>query len=299
MTKSRKNDVYLILSDLHADIKAMDTIIEIINDPAFKKRYGSVNKIINLGDITGRGYHPAGVIDRLIELGKEISIESIMGNHDEAFLYDLPVSGDDEESSRAHDEFKSAVTGGRLQKSCLDFLSDLPQYYIDKEERILAVHGGPLDPEKITPSCPGDFDKRLYQRTWQRISEYNFEYLDNYGYHYLPENAFLHAKGFFDSGFIIFCGHQHTEAVYLNRDRKAEQVAEEEMTVRKKMFAGRMIHVKELERDRTANYLMRVGIAGPAGYYKRYGWNKTHFGLLWREKDRQKIGLFESEVSYP
>lgn len=296
MTKSRKSNVYLILSDIHADIKALDAIIEIINDPKLKKRYGSVNKIINLGDTTGRGYHPAEVIERLIELGKEISLVSIMGNHDESFLYDWPVSGDNEDCVRAHEELKSAVNSGHRNRACLDFLKNLPQYYVDKAERILAVHGGPLDPEKIAPPDLGDFDKWLYQRTWQRISEYDFEYLDDYGYHYLPENAFLHAREFFEIGFIIFCGHQHTEAVYRNKGMKTEPVSEERMKVREEEFAGYVVQVKELEREQGVNYLIRVGIAGPAGYYKRYGWNKIHFGLLWWEKGKQKVGLFESEL---
>jgi hypothetical protein len=298
MTKSKKSDVYLILSDIHADIKALDTIIEIINDPKFKKRYGSVNKIINLGDTTGRGYHPAEVIERLIELGKEISVVSIMGNHDESFLYDWPVSGDDEDCIRAHEEFKSAVNSDHRNKASPDFLSKLPQYYVDKEERILAVHGGPLDPEKIAPPDLEDYDKWLYQRTWQRISEYDFEYLDDYGYHYLSENAFLHAREFFDGGFIIFCGHQHTEAVYRNKGMKTELVSEERMKIRKEELAGHVVQVKEFERKRDANYLIRVGIAGPEGYYKRYRWNKIDFGLVWGEKGMQKVGMFESELEY-
>ncbi len=297
MTKSRRSNVYLIFSDIHADIKALDAIIEIINDPKFKKRYGSVNKIMNLGDTTGRGYHPAEVIERLIELGKEISTVSIIGNHDEAFLYDWPVSGDDEDCIRAHEELKSAGSSHR-QKACLDFLKNLPQYYVDEEERILAVHGGPLDTEKIAPPGLEDYDKWLYQRTWQRISEYDFEYLDDYGYHYLPENAFLHAGEFFDNGFMIFCGHQHTEAAYRNMGMKTELVSGERMKVREEKLAGHVVRVKELVREQDANYLIRVGIAGPAGYHRRYGWNKIHFGLLWWEKGKQKAGLFEGELEY-
>ncbi|HEY9205783.1 MAG TPA: metallophosphoesterase [Candidatus Methanoperedens sp.] len=298
MIKSERSHVYLILSDIHADVQALNSIIGIMNDPAFKKRYGSVDKIINLGDTMGRGYNPVGVIERLMGLGKVINLVSIMGNHDESFLYDLPVSRDDEDCIRVHKEFKNtAISGSHLQKACLDFLKNLPQYYADKEEKILAVHGGTLDPEKIAPSGPEDYDKWLYQMTWQRISEHDFEYLDDSGYHYLPENAFLHTREFFDNGFIIFCGHQHTEAVYRNKGMKTELISDDCMKVRMEEFARRMVQVKELERERTANYLIRVGIAGPAGYYKRYGWNKTHFGLLWREKGTQKVGLFNTNVN--
>jgi hypothetical protein len=70
------------------------------------------------------------------------------------------------------------------------------------------------------------------------------------------------------------------------------------MMVKKEELDGRMVQVKELVREQEANYLFRVGIAGPAGYYRRYGWNKTHFGLLWWEKGTQKVGLFENELEY-
>jgi hypothetical protein len=299
MTETKRNDVYLIVSDIHADIKALNTIIEIIDDPKFKKRYGTVNKIINLGDTVDRGYYPAQVIKRLTELGKEISLVSIMGNHEESFLYDWPVSGNDQDSISAHNELMSSGNGrGNCQEACLDFLKNLPQYYVNNEERILAVHGGPIDPEKIAPSNLGDYDKWLYQRTWQRISQHNYEYLDNYGYHYLPENAFLQARDFFNDCFIIFCGHQHTEIAYRNMGMKTELILEKDMKVRSEDLAGYVVQVKEFERKQNMNYLIRIGIAGPAGYYRRYGWNKTHFGLVWKEKGMQKVGLFKSELDY-
>lgn len=69
MIASRTKDTYLIISDIHADIKALNTIIEIISDPVFVKRYGRVNTIINLGDTVGRGSHPVEVIERLAKLG--------------------------------------------------------------------------------------------------------------------------------------------------------------------------------------------------------------------------------------
>jgi hypothetical protein len=112
----------------------------------------------------------------------------------------------------------------------------------------------------------------------------------------LPENAFLHTRDFFEGGFIIFCGHQHTEAVYRNKEVKTEPISEERMKVREEELARHVVQVKDLVRELGANYLIRIGIAGPAGYYRRYGWNKIHFGLLWWEKKKQKVGLFESEL---
>ncbi|MCE8427294.1 MAG: metallophosphoesterase family protein [Candidatus Methanoperedens sp.] len=298
MTESRKSSTNLIVSDIHADIKALNTIIEIIADPEFIKKYGSVNKIINLGDTIGRGYYPVEVILRLIELGNEISLYTIMGNHDEAFLFNWPISGDDEECIKAHEDFKIKSSGNKSLKTCIEFLKDLPQYYLDEDEKILAVHGGPLDPEKIAPPGIAGYNKWPYQRTWQRISEHKYEYLNDYGYHYIPDNAFLHARDFFDGNFMILCGHQHTEAIYKNNGVNTERVSLDHMRVRKENLGGHEVHVKELDIDQNMNYLVRVGIGGPAGYYKKDNWNTTHFGLLWEGKKQKKIGLLNSELDY-
>jgi hypothetical protein len=299
MIASSTNDTCLIVSDIHADIKALNTIIEIVNDRVFVERYGKINTIINLGDTVGRGFHPVEVIERLAELGAGTKLISIMGNHDESFLYDWPVSGDDAESIRAHEEFKRAAdSGSKHMKSCLDFLKDMLPYYVDHKHRILAVHGGPLDPEKIAPPGLKDYDAWLYQRTWQRISESGHEYLDNAGYHYTPRNAFIQARDFWDRGFIIMCGHQHTVAVYRNMDDKVERISDEHMEMRKETYAGYAVQVNEFDREKDMNYLIRVGIAGPEGYYKVYRWNRSYFAILRSENGVEKVGLFETQLEY-
>lgn len=299
MTEPEKNNTYLIVSDIHADIKALDTIIEIIGHPEFIKRYGSINKIINLGDMIERGYHPVEVIERLIKLGKTISLKSIMGNHDESFLYNWPVSGNDMVSIIAHEELKStASTGNKCMQSCLNFLKNQPPFYIDHEENILAVHGGPINPETIVPPGLDNYEKWLYQMTWQRISEKKHEYMDSSGYHYLPENAFIHAGNCLDNGFLIFCGHQHTEAAYRHTGMKIESISEKHMRVSIEKIGGHVINAKELKIEKHMNYLIRLGIAGPIGYYKWLGWDKTHFGLLWKKQGMQRVCLFESQMEY-
>ena len=299
MITSSTNDTYLIVSDIHADIKALNTIIEIISDPEFVKRYGRVNTIINLGDTVGRGCHPVEVIERLAKLGEETNLISIMGNHDESFLYDWPVSGDDTESSRAHEEFKRAAAGGsKHMKFCLNFLQDFLPLYVDREHRILAVHGGPLNPEKIAPPGLENYDTWLYQRTWQRISEYGYEYLDDSGYHYIPRNAFIQARDFWDCGFIIFCGHQHTGAIYRNMDDTIECMSNEHMEIRRETYAGYAVQERNFDREKDLNYLIRVGIAGPEGYYKRYRWNKSYFAILWKDNGVEKVGLFKTQLEY-
>lgn len=299
MPPSKKSSTYLIISDIHADIKALNSIIEIIGDSNFKNKYGTVNKILNLGDTVGRGYHPAKVIERLMELKNEVMIISIMGNHDESFLYNWPVSGDDEDSIEIHKKLKSGSSSFKSQMTTqMDFLKNLPQHFIDYENNIFAVHGGPIDPDKITPQGLKGYDKWLYQQTWQRISENKSEYKDNYGYHYIPDNAFRSVREFLNKNFIIFCGHQHVEAAYRNIGMKTEDIMQSFMKEKVYNFAGYNVKIKEFEREQNIDYLIRVGIAGPVGYNKKNRWNKIHFGLLWEEKRKQKIGLFEIELEY-
>ncbi len=55
------------------------------------------------------------------------------------------------------------------------------QEFLDKKTSLLCVHGGPLDPKKITPKNAGP-DAWLYQKSWQRLSEESFEFFSCYGY---------------------------------------------------------------------------------------------------------------------
>ena len=88
----------LVFSDIHADIVALDTILEIATSDDFTKKYGSFDRIINLGDLLERGKNPKQVLDKLDSLSKNYKIISVMGNHDEAFLYKRPISGSSIES---------------------------------------------------------------------------------------------------------------------------------------------------------------------------------------------------------
>jgi predicted MPP superfamily phosphohydrolase len=78
----------LVFSDIHADINALDLIIDTVSSNEFIKKYGSFSRIINLGDLLERGIHPKEVILKLKSLEKNYPIFSVMGNHDEGFLSD-------------------------------------------------------------------------------------------------------------------------------------------------------------------------------------------------------------------
>lgn len=278
----------LIISDIHADIRALDAIMEITRDQAFIDLYGEITRIINLGDVVGWGFHPIEVIERLIGCGADIDLLSIMGNHDEAFLLNRDIIGNSSASRDAHSDLRG-------NQRCMQFLKGLPPYMVDEADRILAVHGGPIDPSAITErTCP---DRLLYRRTWQRISECGYDYCDGTGYHYTPEHAFEDAMESLGSGVLILCGHEHLEACHIKVNGKQKNVIGD-MIRREEVFSNRSVSIRAMIRQEGVSYLIRVGIAGPAGYVESepgFG-DSSHFGLIWEQRGADWVGLFSFQV---
>lgn len=273
----------LVFSDIHADIDALDTILEIATSDDFTKKYGSFDRIINLGDLLERGKNPKQVLDKLDLLSKNYKIISVMGNHDEAFLYKRPISGSSIESWAAHNALKD------------DDLSIFPQnkdgsfgeqQYVDTKNNLVCVHGGPLDPKKITPKNAYDEETWMYQRTWQRLSEEDFEFFSYSGYHYKPTSAFEEGKNHLDN-FVILCGHQHKETAILQNDHVKEIFSTLEPTTEKASKFS--LEKREIEIERSNNYIVRLGLGGPSGYYG-VGSPNPHFGIV--QYNPMKVALF-------
>jgi len=125
----------VIFSDVHADADAVGMFSAYIRAPAFAGRFGPVDTLVNLGDILHRGNNPGRALEIIRDLGKDFTLVSVLGNHDHAFLNDIPVSGSDEQSTRRHLD----LHGSPL----LSIFSGMPMEWVDK--KILYVHGGPLD----------------------------------------------------------------------------------------------------------------------------------------------------------
>jgi hypothetical protein len=263
----------LVISDVHADIEALEAICSVVADKRFVQTHSKVENILNLGDTVERGYHPREVVERLRALQHTVPVVSLLGNHDEALLFGRPVSGSDTKSRQAH----------ALCADCAPFLRTLPHCYLDVDNRIIAVHGGPIDPRELG-------DGWLFERSWQRIA--STSYLDASGYHYTPEAAFRYVKRECGGGYVILCGHEHEEAAY--SDRAGDLL--EAMHAQQNRFAGYEIRSRWVERDRATSYLIRVGIAGPEGYRNSVGLNGAHFGLVWHHDKREKIGLFSFPI---
>lgn len=273
----------LVFSDIHADINALDTILNIANMLEFKKKYGEYSRIINLGDILERGTHPSEVLKKLALLEKTYPLTSIMGNHDEAFLYKRPVSGSTLESFAAHQSLTENELGFFKQNDDETFGH---QQFIDKKNGLVFVHGGILDPQKITPPNVGQ-ESWLYQRTWQRLSEEDFEYFSYSGYHYTALSAFKESRKNLDN-FVILCGHQHLEIAIEQDNESINEIYNSTKTENEK-FGKFLLGKKEFKIKNTSNYLIRLGLGGPEGYYGN-GFGQIHFGII--QYNPKKVILF-------
>ncbi|HXX05995.1 MAG TPA: metallophosphoesterase [Candidatus Bathyarchaeia archaeon] len=272
----------LVFSDIHADISALETILGVTTSAEFTKKYGTFSRIINLGDVLERGTSPREVLARLKSLEQNYPLHSVMGNHDEGFLDNKMIGGSSIESMNAH---------AKLDEKDLSFFKQNKdgtfgkREFIDKKNGLFCVHGGPLDPDKIMPKNARD-EAWLYQRSWQRLSDEEFEYFSYYGYHYTPRSAFDEAKSQVQNH-IILCGHQHIEEAIM-QDGDIHRIYPNLKPKREKI-SNHILQSREINIDPSNNYLIRLGVGGPEGYYG-VGEPFPHFGIV--QHDPKKVILF-------
>ncbi len=272
----------LVFSDIHADINALETILGITSSAEFTKKYGAFSRIINLGDVLERGTCPKQVLSKLKSLEKNYPLVSVMGNHDEAFLTNTMISGSSIESIDAHAKLSDEDISFFKQNNDGTFGV---REHIDKNHGLFCVHGGPLDPNKIMPKNVTD-EAWLYQRSWQRLTDEDFEYFSYYGYHYKASSAFDEAKRHLKNH-IILCGHQHAEETIMEDG----QIHHIYPTLRptKEKISGYLFENREIAINPSNNYLIRVGIGGPEGYHG-IGTPDPHFAIV--QYDPKKVILF-------
>ena len=121
---------YLVLSDIHANLEALETVLA---DP----RAASCDRVLVLGDLVGYGADPNRVVDRVRGLEPAAVIR---GNHDKA------ACGLDDGSSFNHvARFAAAWTGQTLTPENRQYLRDLPAGPRIVDERVEICHGTPFD----------------------------------------------------------------------------------------------------------------------------------------------------------
>jgi hypothetical protein len=292
----------LVVTDVHADVDALQAIFDVVRSGDFcQLTCGRMPDVINLGDVLQRGYKPTETVDLLSNLdgGK---ITSVLGNHDDAFLFDRPVSGSDAHSEQAHKIFKYTY-------DYWSFFRDVQTRYLDRDLNLLAVHGGPMDTEKMffDPNLPdsnrikliSEDDRLLYDNTWQRISTMGRNQFEFSGFHYRPELAFDNKFSLardLKPGYLILCGHEHFEAAYREKDGVVQNI----LNAAEPVFYdidGRRVEVKSYDLT-GANHMFRIGISGPAGYHQN-NWHMVHFGLLLREDNKYENRMLLCKFEFP
>jgi hypothetical protein len=175
----------VIFSDVHADAAAIEVLGSCIRTPAFKAAFGTVEVMVNLGDLVHRGSHPKETLEKFHALSREYRMISVLGNHDHAYLHGILVSGSDAASTYRHEQLRDSPL--------LSIFDSMPMEWSDRG--ILFVHGGPLD--------LGTQILRL--KCWQRLSHEAGDFFT--GYHYTAPMAFdaLSERGLTH----MVCGHQH------------------------------------------------------------------------------------------
>ncbi|MEK0329516.1 MAG: metallophosphoesterase [Nitrosopumilus sp.] len=273
----------LVISDIHADISGLNTIIDLTTSTDFKKKYGEISRILNLGDVLERGTNPKQVLEKIMELSKNYPVISVIGNHDEAFLYGRQISGSSLESTSAHNSLTEEDLGF-FKKNQDNTFGD--QEFLDKKTGLLCVHGGPLDPKKITPKDAGP-EAWLYQKSWQRLSEENYEFFSYYGYQYTASSAFKEAKTKVENP-LILCGHQHIEGV-IQQNKKGIREIHSRVKLLTEKIDNFILEKREILIEPDSSYLVRVGLGGPEGYYGT-GSATPHFGII--QYNPKKVVLF-------
>lgn len=120
---------YLVLSDLHANIDALDAVLDHAS--------GRWDRVLVLGDLVGYGAEPNAVVDKVRELSPDAVIR---GNHDKA------ACGLDDGSAFNHVARIAAIwTGSALTPSNLEYLRALPCGPVGIDSTTEICHGAPFD----------------------------------------------------------------------------------------------------------------------------------------------------------
>ena len=124
----------LILSDIHANIEALDAVLEVAPRQAY-------DRLFVLGDLVGYGASPNEVVDRVYALEPDVLIR---GNHDKV------ASGVEEPHHFNQVAAQAAIW-------TLDALTDV------NRERVAALPRGPVAVDDVVEVCHGTpFDEDVY-----------------------------------------------------------------------------------------------------------------------------------------
>ena len=135
---------YLVLSDIHANIDAFDTILQHAD--------GRWDRAIVLGDLVGYGAEPNAVVDRVKALAPAAVIR---GNHDK-----VACGIDDGSEFNYVARLAASWTGRVLTADNLEYLRALPMGPVEIDAVTEICHGAPFDEDHYIFD-PGDAQMAL------------------------------------------------------------------------------------------------------------------------------------------
>src|SRR5512142_889123 len=117
----------LVLSDIHANLTALETVLA---------DAGAVDAVWCLGDIVGYGPDPNECVARIRGLE---NLVCLLGNHDAAALSRIPIETFNQDARRSIEWMQEVLT-----KETFAFLSELPETVVTGQ--VTLVHGSPRNP---------------------------------------------------------------------------------------------------------------------------------------------------------
>jgi diadenosine tetraphosphatase ApaH/serine/threonine PP2A family protein phosphatase len=153
-----------LISDIHANIEALTSVLAHIREQR-------VDQIVCLGDIIGYGPDPLRCLDTVMS----VSDLTILGNHDQAALFDPP--GFNPVALRAIMWTREQLENDRgnpLQSDARwDFIGELPRRH--DEGDFLFVHGSPRDPTNEYVFPDHIYEPQRMASLFQRFDRFCFQ----------------------------------------------------------------------------------------------------------------------------
>lgn len=215
-----------VLGDIHGNLTAFTNVLEHIKED-------QVDQIICTGDLVGYGPQPNEVIEAIKGLG----IHTVMGNHDDAVGYNLPVCGCayPNEKARIIGEKSLAWTKSVVKKENRQFLRDL------QEELTLSLPGGSA---LVFHGSPRAINEYIHYDTHEEILEELVEATEAkifiFGHTHIPFTRSFRDQLFINAGSVGQPKDEDNRSCYLLLDCYPGGVS-----VRVKRIAYNYLEVKE------------------------------------------------------
>ena len=167
-----------IVSDIHSNLEAFEAVLKDIESQG-------VSEIYSLGDIVGYGPNPV----ECIELARDKVTVCLLGNHDQASLFD--PEGFNNSAERAIFWTREQLEDQRIPgaNDRWDFLNSLPR--IHREEDFIFIHGSPRNPLNEYVFQDDIYNERRMERLFSAIPKYSFQ-----GHTHIP-GVFTEDKEFY------------------------------------------------------------------------------------------------------